>query len=82
MTLFLASLIGDIGVAAPAGARRIMYPWGKASFPAEKMPPILLFVGLVGGAILTAGADVVAAGTPAADPVTPPGLEPWSTTML
>ena len=48
----------------------VMYPWGKASFPAEKMPPILLGVGVVAGLILFAANGFVAEGGPAANPNT------------
>ena len=47
-----------------------MYPWGKASFPTDKMPPILLGSGVVAGAILFAASDYLAQGTPAADAAT------------
>ena len=47
-----------------------MYPWGKQSFPAEKMPPILLGVGVVAGLILFAAGGFVAEGGPAANPDT------------
>ena len=47
-----------------------MYPWGKASFPAEKMPPIFPVVGVAAGLILFAASAFLAEGGPAADPDT------------
>ena len=48
-----------------------MYPWGKASFPAETMmPKILLAVGLLAGCILVVSHSFLAEGKPGADPVT------------
>lgn len=47
-----------------------MYPWGKEPFPAEKMPAILLMVGVLAGLILYIGGTDIMAGGPAADPQT------------